>query len=217
MGIVNKKSIKNISLEDFNVKENNENLVLVNKKSNHYVNNKDLYEEFCAYHKRKVECLEKGEEKPPLTNKIGSAILQIARRRCNHRRYARYSVSWKEEMIDNAIEKCILYCNFDPALSKNPFAYLTQICDNAIKQQRNIELKELYKRYKSILEFGSFYGELDDNIKSDDIQVYHDPAIELRMREFVTNFESYHFPNKDKKKKIPKDVLDIDEFISKDD
>ncbi len=69
-----------------------------------------------------------------------------------------YTNAWKEELIENAIEKAVSLChNFDPyrvnkegIMTKNPFAYVTAICDNAIKEQIKKEKKHLYIRYKSM-------------------------------------------------------------------
>src|SRR5690554_903832 len=73
-----------------------------------YINNKEFYAELCAYHEHKMACLERGEDIPPLTNKIGEAIIQIATRRCNSRMYRGYSNNWKEELISNAITDATL-------------------------------------------------------------------------------------------------------------
>lgn len=131
---------------------------------NHYVNNKEFYEELQRYHQHKMECLEKGLDVPPLTDKIGSAILQIATRRCNSRMYRGYTESWKQEMISNAVVSATLRGhNFDPSKSDNPFAYFTQVCDNAIKEQLKREKLQLYIRYKSIDEMGSYQATQDTN------------------------------------------------------
>ena len=146
-----------------------------------YVNNKEFYAELCKYHKRKMECIEQDLPIPPLTNKIGAAIIQIATRRCNSHMYRGYSNNWKEEMISNAIMTATIHGhNFDPERSENPFAYFTQICDNAIKQQLKNEKLELYTRYKSIDEARGFLAEEDeqhndqDFLEPDSIDVTHE-------------------------------------------
>lgn len=146
-----------------------------------YVNNKEFYAELCSYHKHKMECVEQGLPIPPLTNKIGAAIIQIATRRCNSHMYRGYSNNWKEEMISNAIVTATIHGhNFDPERSQNPFAYFTQICDNAIKQQLKNEKLELYTRYKSIDEVRGFMAEEDeqqndqDYLEPDSIDVTHE-------------------------------------------
>lgn len=121
------------------------------KNPRHYINNKELYNELCLYHERKKQALSEGKEIPPLTEKIGAAIIQIATRRCNSWNFVDYTDSWKQEMISNAIMVATIRGhNFNPELSQNPFAYFTQICNNAIVEQLKREKNELYVRYKQM-------------------------------------------------------------------
>lgn len=130
----------------------------------HYINNKEFYEELCVYHESKVQALAKGEPIPPLTEKIGAAIIQIATRRCNSWKFAGYSDSWKQEMISNAIiTATIRGHNFDPAKTNNPFAYFTQICNNAILEQIKLEKRQLYVKYKSMDMSNGFVADFDEN------------------------------------------------------
>src|SRR5699024_3323708 len=117
---------------------------------------------------------------------IGKAIIQIATRRMNSWRFSGYSNSWKEEMTSNAITiAAIRGHNFDPEKSDNPFAYLTQICNNAIIEQLNRERRELYVRYKSMEDpmYQEQYeintvttraGEFEDNSRQDRLQYIQD-------------------------------------------
>jgi len=141
-------------------------------KDNNYINNRELYEEFVRYNETKKKALAEGKPVPPLTNKIGEAIIQIATRRCNSRMYVGYTNNWKEEMIGNAILTAT--CNghnFDPDKYNNPFAYLTQICDNAIREQLNFEKREVYVRNKSFVDSHGFVADLTDaNVEESDFE-----------------------------------------------
>ena len=156
-----------------------------------YINNKQLYNEMVEYNKKKKENLSKGLDIPPLTNTIGAAIIQIATRRCNSRMYVGYTNNWKEEMIGHAIVTATLRGhNFDPELYDNPFAYFTQICDNAIKEQLKKEKKQLYIRYKQIDEHHGFNAEDDAN---DNDQSAHDEIVDETYNDrlkFISDYEA---------------------------
>jgi hypothetical protein len=137
---------------------------------------------------------------PKLSDKIGAAIIQVAYRRCNSRQYVGYSNNWKEELISNAIMTAAIRChNFDPEKSSNPFAYVTQICDNAIKEQIKKEKKQLYVKYKSIEDTNGFYGQVDEN-NMDEHELQHQmeslPADQRRV--YIDTYEGTHFPKKEK-------------------
>lgn len=176
-----------------------------------YVNNKELYAEFCEYYKRKQEALAQGLTHPPLTEKIGAAIIQIATRRCNSRQFVGYTNSWKEELISHAIMTgAIRGHNFNPEKSNNPFAYLTQVCNNAIVEQLKKEKKQLYVKYKSMEEVNGFNAHSDDNVNETDFESYEEgnEAHELR-RKYIGGYEASQFPPK------VKDTKEVDEGIMK--
>lgn len=201
MGIV-KKEIKDIDQVE---KELIEQGKLKENTGNQYVNNKELYAELVKYHAKKQKALAQGEPIPPFNDKIGAAIIQIATRRCNSRNYYRYTNSWKEEMISNAIATAAIRGhNFDPNKSENPFAYFTQICDSAIKEQIKKEKKQLYIRYKSIDNARGYAAQEDEH--SNDDGLYHDEvdiAYEDRLQ-FINDYEERNF-NKGKKDESEED------------
>jgi len=189
----------------------------ITKKSRHYVNGKDLYDEFVKYHEYKKQCLAEGKDIPPLTNKIGAAIIQIATRRCNSWRFVGYSDSWKEEMISNAIMLAAIHGhNFDPSKSSNAFAYLTAICNNAIVEQIKREKKELYIRYKQYENIGGFQADGDDvdgddGDYSDSIsggQENIDLAYEDRLK-YISDYEDRVF-NKPKVVSKNPEIVELD-------
>lgn len=163
-----------------------------------YVNNKEFYAELCKYHEYKMECLSKELPIPPLTNNIGKAIIQIATRRCNSRMYYGYSANWKEEMIGNAIMVATLRGhNFDPSKSDNPFAYFTQICDNAIRAQLKSEKLELYMRYKSFEEVSGYLAEEDEQ-HNDEFQGENE-SVDVQMDTRLNYISSYEDRMKQRK------------------
>ena len=94
--------------------------------SAHYINNKEFLVAMTEYRELRLEAEESGEDRPQVTNYIGECFVKIA----NHLAYKSNFVNYtfRDEMILDGIENCLTYMdNFDPAKSKNPFAYFTQI------------------------------------------------------------------------------------------
>ena len=62
---------------------------------------------------------------------------------------------FREDMISDGIENCVQYIhNFDPAKSKNPFAYFTQIIHYAFLRRIEKEKKQLKVKNKIIEKTG---------------------------------------------------------------
>lgn len=175
------------------------------KDSNNYVNNKELLAEFVEFDKKKKELQARGiDTLPRLSEKIGHAIIQICNRRCNSKQFVNYSSAWKEELISNAIMTVTIRChNFNPEKSDNPFAYLTQICNNAILEQLKKEKKQLYVRYKLTEESRGFMADSDENINEEDF--HHESTgvpTELRQK-YIENYENSVFNKPQEESKEP--------------
>ena len=115
-------------------------------KKQHYVNNADFLAALVRY-REDVEIAEKqGKPKPIVNNYIGSCFLKIATHLSYRPNFINYM--YKDDMVCDGIENCIQYIdNFDPAKSKNPFAYFTQIVYYAFlrriaKEKRQMDIKE---------------------------------------------------------------------------
>ena len=84
--------------------------------------------------------------KPRVGNYLGSCFLKIATHLSYRPNFINYM--YKDDMVCDGIENCIQYIdNFDPAKSKNPFAYFTQIVYYAFlrriaKEKRQLDIKE---------------------------------------------------------------------------
>lgn len=156
-----------------------------------YINNKQLNEAMKDYILHLQQNKEKGLSKPVIPNYIGECIYSIARRLATKPNFSGYS--YKEEMISDGIENCIMYLhNFNPDKSSNPFAYFTQIIKFAFIRRIQKEQKQQYIKIKNLenLVIYDDYGEtshIDNEISS----------------EFVKNFEN---TNKKKKEKTLKGV-----------
>ena len=176
---------------------------LKEKKDGNYVNNKQVYEEFVKYNELKKKWKAEGKEgNPPMRSDIiGRAIIQIATRRCNSWHVVRRcSQDWKEDFISKAILIATVRCvSFDPDNYDNPFAYLTQIVNNAILEQLKLERRELYVKYKTMDQMHGFYGELDDDMDEADFfnEDLSNDAYQQR-KNFIERYEENNLKNKEK-------------------
>ena len=96
------------------------------KKSEHYVNNKQLLEALIVYRAEVAHAKENDLPKPRITNYLGECFLKIATHLSYKPNFVNYM--FRDDMISDGIENCVQYIhNFDPEKSRNPFAYFTQI------------------------------------------------------------------------------------------
>jgi len=148
------------------------------KRSEHYVNNKELLEALINYRSRiersyletfgkdltvqdKSERAKRWPGKPQITNYLGECFLKIATHLSFKPNFVNYM--FKDDMICDGIENCVQYIhNFDPAKSQNPFAYFTQIIHYAFLRRIQKEKKQLEIKNK-ILERTGFEQVFVDN------------------------------------------------------
>ena len=144
------------------------------KKSEHYVNNKELLEALIVYREKVAIAKEKGLSKPRITNYLGSCFLKIATHLSYKPNFVNYM--FRDDMISDGIENCVQYIhNFDPAKSKNPFAYFTQIIHYAFLRRIQKEKKQLDIKNKIIEKTGF-----------DEVMTVEDGALTGAMSEYNT-------------------------------
>jgi hypothetical protein len=158
------------------------------KKSEHYVNNKELLEAMIVYRGKvavaKAKFLKKypdkeppksgpWEGKPPIPNYLGSCFLKIATHLSYKPNFVNYM--FREDMISDGIENCVQYIhNFDPEKSRNPFAYFTQVIHYAFLRRIQKEKKQLDIKTKIIERTGfDEVMKVDDNSLSGDSSEYN--------------------------------------------
>lgn len=114
------------------------------KRTVHYVNNSDFYDALIKYKGEVEDAVNKDLPQPRIPNYIGECFLKIATHLSFKPNFVNYTS--KDSMISDGYTDCVKYVlNFNPDVTKNPFAYFTQICYWAfvrrIKQEkRNLEL-----------------------------------------------------------------------------
>ena len=119
------------------------------KRSDHYVNNKELLEAMIVYRSKCAIAKEKGSDPPAISNYLGECFLKIATHLSYKPNFVNYM--FREDMIGDGIENCVQYIhNFDPNKSNNPFAYFTQIIYYAFLRRIQKEKKQLEIKTKII-------------------------------------------------------------------
>jgi len=174
--------------------------------TNYYVDKKEFFEKILEYQKLCKEAKKKKLPKPKISDYLGNCIMLIAKNLANSPKFYKYT--WKDEMIEDAIENCIMYFdNFDKRVSKNPFAYYTQICWYAFVRRIQKEKKQQYTKYKIAQQFGvleELSGGDDEDGQGRKVELYEN------LEEFITKYEEA----KDKKVKKPaKKASRLEEFM----
>ena len=119
------------------------------KRSDHFVNNKELLEAMIVYRNKCAIAREKGIDPPPISNYLGECFLKIATHLSYKPNFVNYM--FREDMIGDGIENCVQYIhNFNPEKSSNPFAYFTQIIYYAFLRRIQKEKKQLEIKTKII-------------------------------------------------------------------
>ena len=123
------------------------------KKSEHYVNNKQLLEALIVYRAEVAHAKENDLPKPRITNYLGECFLKIATHLSYKPNFVNYM--FRDDMISDGIENFVQYIhNFDPEKSRNPFAYFTQIIHYAFLRRIQKEKKQLDIKTKIIEKSG---------------------------------------------------------------
>ena len=117
------------------------------KNAAHYVDNEEFLIAMVAWKVTLAEAEASGDPKPGVTEYIGKCFLDIATHLSYRPNFIGYS--YREEMISDGIENCLMYCsNFDPAKSSNPFSYFTQIIYYAFLRRIQKEKKQQYIKFR---------------------------------------------------------------------
>ena len=144
------------------------------KKSEHYVNNKELLEALIVYRAKVAHAKENDLPKPRITNYLGSCFLKIATHLSYKPNFVNYM--FRDDMISDGIENCVQYIhNFDQEKSRNPFAYFTQIIHYAFLRRIQKEKKQLDIKNKIIEKTGF-----------DEVMTVEDGALTGAMSEYNT-------------------------------
>ena len=129
----------------------------------HYVNNAQFFQAIVEYKKLVKDSIEKGLDKPRISDYIGECLYKIANKLSTKPCFIGYS--FRDEMISDGVENCIVYFDdYDPLKSQNPFAYFTQIIFYAFLRRIGKEEKNRYIIYKNF----------QDTMTNNDISLFID-------------------------------------------
>ncbi len=183
-------------------------------KNTHYIDNKKFLEEIVKYKKEVKRAKREDLPKPGVNNYIGQCFMDIAENLAKKPNFANYP--FKEEMIGDAVENCMMYTtNFDPAKSKNPFAFFTQIIFYAFLRRIQKEKKQLYIKMKQFEEHdptGKFRNWLKEKFEPE--QNPFSDILQLSPEDVEVFEKKFKIKNK-KKKKVEKKVKKNTEKIEK--
>lgn len=185
---------------------------MARKKGPHYVDNKELYEELKLYIYACREAEESDEQRPQMSNYLGEAIYKIAHKLANRPNFIGYS--YKEEMIFDGIENCILYLhNFNPEKYKNAFAYITQIIWFAFLRRIQKEQKQQYIKTKAMIN-SQIMNTLVDS--PEDSRHFDSLSIDLYSEQNVELLKKFEKKKKPAKKATTK-KKGIENFVEEED
>jgi hypothetical protein len=166
------------------------------KKQKHYINNPDFLQALMDYKAEQKRCKTNKLPEPPIPNYIGECFMKIAEGLSHKPNFINYT--YRDEMMSDGIENCLMYFdNFDPAKSKNPFAYFTQIIYYAFLRRIQKEKKQLYVKYKATEQMGIL-----DEFEMLEFEDGTTRQFELyeNISEFIKNYEEAKKAKKEVKK-----------------
>ena len=171
-----------------------------------YIDNKEFLKEMVSYRKSVKKAEREGLPKPRIPEYVGKCFMQIAENLSHKPNFLSYT--FRDEMISDAVENCVMYIdNFNPAKSKNPFAYFTQIVYYAFLRRIQREKKQLYVKYKSTEIIGLTDG-YEQNGAGDGHGVLKQFEMYDNISEFIQNFEDARL-----KKKLKAAKVNLDKFV----
>lgn len=150
-----------------------------------YINNTTFFD-LIVERKSQMKELDEGE-KLPLSDILGGNIVLLGQRLLNHRNFKGYNQQVKDEMLGDGVENCLRYFdNFDPAKSKNPFAYFTQITWYAFIRR----IKKEYAEQNGKTKFADFMDN-DDSFtidKQDSGMHFNNSMLDFEKNKHIDRF-----------------------------
>lgn len=174
-------------------------------KQKHYINNPDFLKALVDYKEACKQAKKEKKPKPAIPNYIGECFMKIAEGLSHKPNFINYT--YRDEMMSDGIENCLQYFdNFDPAKSKNPFAYFTQIIYFAFLRRIGKEKKQTYVKYKATEQMGIL-----DEMEMMEFEDGTTKQFELydNIAEFIETYEK----TKKAKKQVVKKSKGIEKFL----
>lgn len=120
---------------------------------NNYIQNEQLLEEFIVWRQKWKEYSDMDKEHlPPISDYMARAFIEIPTRYSRSPKFNGYT--YKDDLISAAIYAILKYFwKFDPEISNNPFAFITQIAYFTFIAEIQKERKESYIKYVTTSDF----------------------------------------------------------------
>lgn len=186
-------------------------------KKDHYVNNKKMLEEIIIYKAKCAEAEAAGKPQPQLSRYLGECLLLIANNLARAGNFSSYS--YKDEMISDGIENCLMYFNnfnpdrsSNPKIGPNPFSYFTQIIYFAFLRRIAKEKKQAYIKQKLYSEPGMFEGH-DESGEHGTQPIKNNKTDSARIQAL---YDSVEKPVK-KRRKVNSKKKGVDQFVDETD
>lgn len=180
--------------------------------SKHYINNRTLLEELVKYREKCAQAKEDGKERPRIPEYIGECFYKIATRLSTKYKFVNYT--FRDEMISDAVMNCVaIVHNFNPDKSSNPFAYFTQVINNAFIRRIMYEKKQTYVKYK-YMQKTMMDGGLASQQDMDELKELDSTYANMdHVNDLIRDYENYVKNTREKTKRAKKG---IEKFIEDD-
>jgi hypothetical protein len=183
------------------------------KKNKNYVDNAALLKALNEYKKAIRKAKKDDLPKPRIPEYVGEAILKIAQHLSFRPQFINYST--REDFVSAAVLTCIKYIeNFNPKISKNAFAYFTQICWFSNIQYIQKEKKQSYVKNKLLSEsaMDSFALQQYDSV-GEGTNTYFDHLRKDYNPEFSESIDKKIEKRKKKKTEKQKKLKGLEKFM----
>lgn len=160
-------------------------------KKRNYVNNPDLYACIVQYQKECRKAKKAGLSQPIMPKYIGECIYQICWRLTQGSGFNFGGYTYHDEMVMDAIERCVYaIMKFKPKY-KNAFSYLTMVAINAKKKRIKDEKKQNYIKHKNFQVESLFNGHLLEGHKPNELseKVVADFETKAEAKKALTNMD----------------------------
>lgn len=139
----------------------------------YYVDKKVLYRHLVDYLRARDEAIAAGTPRPRIPEYIGYCLLLICRKLGTRWNFSDYS--YNEEMVEDAVENCVLAVDkFLPAkCSQNPYGYFSIIAWNAMIRRIQREKKQQYIKHMNL---ENMYVTFDDLTEDGELVTWNDAA-----------------------------------------
>ena len=78
-------------------------------KENHYIDNDKFFTEMVKWKEKVIEAEDSGDPRPPVTEYIGECFLKISEKLSHRPNFVNYP--YREEMVSDGIENCLMYAH----------------------------------------------------------------------------------------------------------